>query len=57
MNLIMPHSYGIKKNNEKKRNADKEDLWRLQHAMRFIMKEPKQENSTTVVPESDPSRG
>ena len=37
--------------------ANKQDLWRLQHAMRFIKAEHKQENPTTVVPKPGPSKG
>ena len=57
MSLIMPHSYGIKKKNGKKKCiANKQDFWRLHHAMRFIKEEPKQENPTMVDPEPGPSR-
>lgn len=35
--------------------ARKQDLWRLQHAMRFIKDEPKQDTSTTVVEDPGPS--
>ncbi len=35
--------------------ANKQDLWRLQHVMRFIKEESKQETPTTVILEPDPS--
>ena len=41
---------------KKKCIANKQDLWRLQHAMRFIKEEPQQENPTTVVSEPGSAR-
>ena len=55
--FIMPHSYGIKKKTGKKCITNKQDLWRLQHVMRFIKEEHKLENQTMVVPEPGPSKG